>query len=219
MRSLARGLYLVTPETADSDRLLTLSEQALGGGAALLQYRSKLADARLRRGQAEALLALCRRHGVPLIVNDDVALALSIGADGIHIGRDDGDVAAVRARVGPDRLLGVSCYDEFERAQRAADAGADYVAFGAMYASPTKPDAVRAPLSLVSRAVSELDLPVATIGGITLDNAAALVAAGASLLAVVSDVFDAPDPGRRSAAYARLFTVANETSGENEELI
>ncbi|MCB1887346.1 MAG: thiamine phosphate synthase [Rhodocyclaceae bacterium] len=204
---------------ADGERLLAQCAEALAGGAALLQYRSKHTDAGLRRAQATAMLALARRHGVPLIINDDIDLALAIGADGAHIGRDDGDVASARAHLGAGRILGVSCYDTLDRARDAAAAGADYVAFGAMFPSATKPGAVRAPLSILTRAVQELDVPVAAIGGITLDNAGALIAAGASLLAVVSDVFDDPEPGRRSAAYQPLFGTGTGKYRGNEERI
>ncbi|MCB1957197.1 MAG: thiamine phosphate synthase [Rhodocyclaceae bacterium] len=191
----------------DSDRLLTLCARALEGRPALLQYRSKLEDLDLRQAQATALLALCRAREVPLIINDDVSLAVAIGADGAHVGREDGAVTEARARLGRDSILGVTCYNEFERAVQAVADGADYVAFGAMFPSSTKPAAVSAPVSLVERAVRALPLPVATIGGITLDNAPALVRAGSTLLAVVSDVFDHPDPAGRSARYAELFPV------------
>lgn len=202
---LADGLYLVTPDCADTVRLMSLLDAALAGRPALVQYRSKLADRTVRREQALRAASLCRACAVPFIVNDDLELALEVDADGLHIGRDDGDVAAVRAALGRGRLLGVSCYDDWARAEAAVAAGADYIAFGAMFASPTKPHAVRAPLGLLRRARDELTVPVAAIGGITLDNAAQLVAAGANLLAVISDVFDAPDPAARAAAYRQCF--------------
>jgi len=175
------------------------------GRPALVQYRNKLSDPATRRDQAGRLLALCRSAGVPLIVNDSLELALEVGADGVHLGGEDGDPVAARAALGPGRLLGVSCYADLSRGKAARAAGADYVAFGALFSSSTKPTAVRAPLDLLGRARAELDCPVAGIGGITLDNAPQAVAAGADLLAVVSDVFSAPDPGARSAAYRRLF--------------
>lgn len=143
---------------------------------------------------------------MPLVINDDLALALAVGADGVHLGRDDGDPAEARRALGPGRILGVSCYDEWARAEVGAAAGVDYLAFGAVYPSPTKPHAPRAGLELLVRAKRELGLPVVAIGGITLDNAPPLIAAGASLLAVISDVFSAPDPAARAAAYAGLFT-------------
>ncbi len=202
------GLYLVSREDADTARLLAECEAALAGRPALLQYRSKLPQPELRRQQAIALLALCRRAAVPFIVNDDLELALEIGADGVHLGRDDGAIETARHRLGTQRILGITCYDQFERALAAERAGADYVAFGAVYPSPTKPEAVRAPLQLIARAARELTLPVAVIGGITLHNAPPLVAAGARLLAVVSDVFEHAEPGRRAGDYARLFSDA-----------
>lgn len=204
-KSPLQGLYAVTPDDSDSDRLLGLVEQVLAGRPALLQYRNKLATPALRRSQAVAVQALCRCAGVPLLINDDLALALEIGADGAHLGRDDGDPARARHALGAGRILGVSCYDEWPRAEAGARAGADYVAFGAMFASSTKPLAARAPFALIERARRELALPVAAIGGITLDNAAQVVAAGADLVAVITDVFAARDPAARAAAYRPLW--------------
>lgn len=200
-----RGLYLVTPDTADSAALLMGVERALRGRPALLQYRSKQPDARLRREQAQAVAKLCRQAGVRFIVNDSLELALASGADGVHLGRDDGDLRTARELLGAGRILGVTCYNEWSRAQEVVAAGADYVAFGAVFASPTKPAAVHAPLELLSRARHVLRVPVAAIGGITLANAPMAVAAGADLLAVISDVFDDPDPGARAAAYRAIF--------------
>src|SRR5574337_798393 len=203
--SRLRGLYLVTPDWIDTPRLCAAVAAALNGRPALLQYRNKLADLPTRREQAARLLSLCRAAGVPLIVNDSVELALEVGADGVHVGAEDGEPAAVRATLGPGRLLGVSCYADFDQARAARRAGADYVAFGALFSSPTKPAAVHAPLALLGRARAELDCSVAGIGGITFENAASAVAAGADLLAVITDVFAAPDPAARSAAYRPLF--------------
>jgi thiamine-phosphate pyrophosphorylase len=200
-----KGLYAVTPDLADTAALLRRTEQALEGGAMLVQYRNKSAAA-LRHEQAAALLDLCRRHGVPLIINDDLSLALDIGADGAHLGREDGDLAAGRAALGPERILGVSCYDELERAREAKRIGADYIAFGSFFASPTKPAAVRAPLGLLAEARAELGLPLCAIGGITLQNAPQLIAAGADLLAVITDLFESPDIRARATAYTRLFS-------------
>lgn len=200
-----RGLYLVTPDWTDTHRLEAVVAAALEGRPALLQYRNKAADPATRGDQATRLAALCRAAGVPLIVNDSLELALAVGADGLHVGREDGDPAAIRAALGPHRLLGVSCYADLSRGKAARAAGADYVAFGALFASPTKPAADHAPLVLLGQAKVELNCPVAGIGGITLDNAATAVAAGADLLAVISDVFTAPDPAARCAAYRPLF--------------
>lgn len=201
----APGLYAVTPDDADSARLLALVEQVLRGRPALMQYRSKLASAALRRTQAEAVLALCRQAGVPLVVNDDLELAQAIDADGVHLGRDDGDPAQARLALGANRIIGVTCYNEWARAQAGVAAGADYVAFGAVFVSPTKPHAVHAPFELLARARRELRVPVAAIGGITLDNVAEVIAAGAGYPAVISDVFGAPDPAARARDFAACF--------------
>lgn len=200
-----RGLYLVTPDCRDSGQFLARLEAALAGKPALVQYRNKLANDDARIEQAAAAAALCRAAGALFIVNDSVELAHEVGADGVHLGREDCDPTKARARAGAELILGVSCYDDWTRAERAVEAGADYVAFGAMFPSRIKPEAVRAPLSLVTRAHEALGIPIATIGGITLENAPALVAAGADMLAVISDVFDAADPAARAAAYAALF--------------
>lgn len=208
-----RGLYAVTPLGLAPADLLARARRALEGGARLLQYRDKAGpgrDAGQRLGEARALAALCRLHGASLIVNDDIELALAVDADGVHLGRDDGDLAAARERL-PGKLLGASCYDRIALAHIAAGAGADYVAFGSMFASPTKPGAVRAPLSLFTEARA-LGVPLCAIGGITADNAPALVHAGADLLAVLSDLFDAPDVAARAGVFAKLFETESVTS-------
>jgi thiamine-phosphate pyrophosphorylase len=194
-----RGLYAITPETAQSAALLAMVRDALEGGIALLQYR------RSKRQSAEArdVLRLARSYGVPLIINDDVELALELGADGVHLGREDGNLRSARKRLA-GKLLGASCYDQLDLARAAIDAGADYVAFGSVFASPTKPSAVRAPHALFS-AARGLGVPLAAIGGITVENAPQLVAAGADLLAVISDLFDAPDIRLRASQYGSLF--------------
>jgi len=195
-----RGLYAITPESGESAVLLGQVARALEGGIACLQYRRK---ARQSTREALALAALCRASGVPFIVNDDVGLALAVNADGVHLGRDDGDVATARLKL-KEKLLGVSCYDSLAAARGAVEAGADYIAFGSVFASPTKPGAVRAPLSLFSEARS-LGVPLAAIGGITLENAPQVLAAGADALAVISDLFDAADVAGRARAYGKLF--------------
>ncbi len=201
-----RGLYAITPDNADSAALIEKARQALEGGIALLQYRNKLAGPAQRHSEAKELAALARRHGVPFIVNDDVELALAAGAHGAHLGSDDGDLAAARARLG-GRLLGASCHDSLELARAAVRAGADYVAFGSVYPSPTKPGAVRAPLALFGEARA-FGVPLAAIGGITLERAPEVLRAGADLLAVISDLFDATDIAARAREYDRLFSHA-----------
>jgi thiamine-phosphate pyrophosphorylase len=195
-----RGLYAITPDQTERAMLRRQVAQALEGGIAMLQYRRKGAQ---DAGEARELATLCRRRGVPFIVNDDLALALACGADGLHLGREDGDLAVARVKL-VGKVLGVSCYDSLDAARAAVAAGADYVAFGSVFASPTKPGAVRAPLSLFAQARS-LGVPLVAIGGITLENAAQLLQAGADGLAVISDLFDAPDVGARARAYGKLF--------------
>ncbi len=199
-----RGLYAVTPDDMLLPRLSAKVSAALKGGVRLVQYRNKTAPSPLRRAQAAELLRICRAVGAKLIVNDDLALALEIGADGVHLGRDDGDLAAARTALGTNRVLGVSCYNDIARAEIAAAAGADYIAFGAMFTSPTRPDAVPAPLSLIAEA-KHFGLPIAAIGGVTLKNADSVINAGVDMVAVISGLFDTMDITGRATAYQDLF--------------
>ncbi len=198
-----KGLYAITPDTASTEVLTRMVEQALAGGVAILQYRNKLADGALRTEQARALLRLTRAKRVPLIINDDVALAVEIDADGAHVGRDDDGVAAARKKL-PGKLLGASCYASLEAAYGAVAAGADHVAFGSVFASATKPDAMRAPLALFGEAKA-LGVPLVAIGGITTDNASLALSAGADCLAIITDLFGAADIAERAARYQILF--------------
>lgn len=195
------GLYAVTPDLADTAILVARVEAALAGGASAIQYRSKIADAALKRAQAEAVARVHAARGGLFIVNDDAALATAVGADGVHLGEDDGSVAAAREILGPERLIGTSCYDDFELAEAAVAAGADYIAFGSFYASSVKPGARRAGLALLERAAT-LGVPVVAIGGITAANAGELKRAGAHAVAVISAVFDAPDVEAAARAIA-----------------
>ncbi len=199
------GLYAVTPDIADTPGLLATAEAALAGGARLLQYRNKSASSALRLAQARALLALCRGFQVALIINDHLELALAVNADGLHLGAEDGSLAAARERLGPARILGASCYDRLERALAAERLGADYVAFGSFFPSSVKPVAVRAPLALLRQAKRRLSVPVVAIGGITLDNAPQLIAGGADGVAVVSALFGADDVRLAARRFSALF--------------
>jgi thiamine-phosphate pyrophosphorylase len=200
------GLYAVTPEEPETRVLVRKVRMALAGGARAVQYRSKSAGAALRREQGTALLALCRAARVPLVINDDLELAQSLGADGLHLGREDAPLAEARARLGPRTILGASCYDCLELALTARSAGADYVAFGSAFPSATKPGAVRAPLALYRDAKARLDIPIVAIGGITKANARSLIEAGADAVAVISALFDAPDIERCARDLAEMFT-------------
>ena len=193
------GLYAITPDSVDTDLLCQMVEASILGGARVVQYRNKVADHKLRIKQAIALLKVCKKHQIPLIINDHVKLCLAIDADGVHIGGDDGDIAAIKSRIGEDKILGVSCYGEFARAEAAEKAGADYVAFGACFPSSTKPNAPRADLDLFTQA-KKLNLPSVAIGGITLENAASVVEAGANAIAVIGELFkQEPDKIRATA--------------------
>ena len=185
-----QGLYALTPN--DHPQLLGAVSKAIAGGVRMVQHRDKTASAAVRRERAKALLGLCRSHRIPLIVNDDLDLALSIGADGVHLGTGDLPINEARARF-PHGLIGASCYNDFARARVAASAGASYVAFGSFYPSPTQPNTVAAQPDLLMRANRELSVPVCAIGGIRADNAAGLIQAGADLLAVCSGIFAESD--------------------------
>ena len=201
-----RGLYAITDSAlhsgADLERAV---ERAIAGGARAIQYRDKSMDAGRRQSEAAALVQICRRHGVPLIVNDDVELALQVDAEGVHVGRDDSDLEAVRARLGADFVIGVSCYDQVALAEKAERKGADYVAFGSMFPSATKPDATSAGITVLEQARARIRLPIVAIGGITPRNAGSLLEAGVDMLAVVSGVFGHGDPADAAREYARLF--------------
>lgn len=200
-----KGLYALTPDLADTEKLCQLVEVCLLGGASAVQYRNKTADQDLRITQARALLNLCRQHNVPLIINDYIQLCLTIDADGVHLGSNDGNLSEARKQLGEDKILGTSCYNRFELAQTAKVDGADYVAFGTCFYSDTKPNAANAPLELIARAQQELNMPIVAIGGITLDNAALAINAGASSVAVISALFSAHDIKQTAQQFSHLF--------------
>ena len=200
------GLYAITPEHPDPGAALADQvEQAILGGARVVQYRDKSGDGRRRRTEARSLLGVCRHHGVPLIVNDDVELTATVGANGVHLGRDDMEPAAARRRLGTGALIGISCYNKLENAERAQALGADYVAFGRFFPSASKPGAVPADLELLQRARAALLLPIVAIGGICPQNSGPLVAAGADMLAVIDALFGRADIRAAAQAFADLF--------------
>lgn len=199
------GLYAITPDEVRTDILVAKVGLAVSGGASVVQYRNKTAAPALRLEQGRALSELCRAAGAVFIVNDDLALALELDADGVHLGAEDGDLVAARRRLGTDKLLGASCYDRMELARAAASAGVDYLAFGSVFSSGTKPGAVRAPLSLFAEAKRSMTLPLVAIGGISLQNAPQVFAAGADAVAVISALFDAGDIAGCAAGFTRLF--------------
>jgi thiamine-phosphate pyrophosphorylase len=200
------GLYAITPDLADSGALLRKVEAALEGGVRALQYRNKVADSALRLEQARGLARLCRNYHVPLIINDHLDLALGVGAEGLHIGAEDGSSAEARRQLGPDRILGVTCYRKIENALEAARVGASYVAFGGFFSSPVKGGSGGAPMSILGEAKRRTGLPVVAIGGITVDNAPQLIAAGADSVAVITAVFGAADVKAAARQFSVLFS-------------
>ncbi len=201
-RSLIEGLYAITPDELDTAELLRKVRLVLRGGAEVLQYRNKSANAELRREQALALRALTREFAVTFIVNDDAALALAVDADGVHLGGDDGSVAEARRLMGESRLIGVSCYNRQDRAMQAELDGADYIAFGAFFTSSVKPNAPVASLAVLEEASSKIALPIVAIGGVTHENGEQLLEAGAHALAVISAIFSAPDIEQAARKFA-----------------
>ncbi len=206
-----RGLYAVTPDLADTGDLVARVDAAIAGGASAIQYRNKSATPEQRREQAKALARVCSAHGVPLIVNDDPELARAVGAAGVHVGEADAGLAAARAIVGAEAIVGVSCYDDFALAQRLAAEGADYVAFGSFFSSAVKPGARRADVALLARGRS-LSVPVVAIGGITAAGAGQLAAAGADAVAVISALFGSAEPAAIARAAAGIVEQFNANS-------
>jgi len=200
-----KGLYLVTPDWDDTQKMLDVTEAGLRGGAAIVQYRHKTASPELRREQAALLQALCRQYGIPFIVNDFVELAIELDADGIHVGGTDAAVAQVRASVGPSKIVGASCYGSMQLARDAYQAGASYVAFGGFYPSRVKKYEVTTPPEIVAQAKKEIPVPNVVIGGMTQENAVPLVKQGADMVAAISSVYMVDDPEAAAREFARLF--------------
>ena len=210
-----RGLYAITDSALHSGTALEQAvTRAIAGGAKAIQYRDKSEDTDRRHAETAMLVRICRRHGVPMIVNDDIELALLTDADGVHLGRDDADLSTARSRLGNDFIVGVSCYNRVELAEAAQKNGADYVAFGSMFSSTTKPDATRADIATVESVRRRIRLPIVAIGGITPENGASLLDAGVDLLAVVRGVFGHDDPAKSARQYTQLFA----RQAQNEEL-
>ena len=201
-----KGLYAIT-DTANlrSEIMLARTEEILRAGARLLQYRNKQADKNTRIAEAEQLLDLCRQYSVPLIINDDIALAVQTGADGVHLGKTDSTIADARERLGNKAMIGCSCYNDLDRAQQATKSGADYIAFGAFFPSPTNPDAAHATPDIIQTAKQRFKLPIVAIGGITPENGRSLIEAGADMLAVISGLYASETPFNTTTKYINIF--------------
>ena len=199
------GLYAITSkDLLDKLNYLELIEQSLLGGVKILQYRDKSGDAERRYQQAKNLKNLCEKYKTIFIVNDDIGLANKVAADGVHLGIDDQSIQCARQQLGHDKIIGVSCYNKIELARQAQAEGADYIAFGSFFASPTKPQAVRADIELITQA-KPLGLPVCAIGGITRKNATTLVEAGVDMLAVISEIYSSENIFESSKQLSSLF--------------
>jgi len=211
--SAIHGLYVIADTSIITDDLLTAVTKAIEGGAAIVQYRDKSDDHARRLDEATALCELCQQHGVPFIINDDVELAHKSGADGVHLGKNDTAIEIAQQRLGKQSIVGISCYNEIERGRRAIAAGASYIALGSFFPSAVKPDAVRANEALLRQAQQEFTVPVVAIGGITPENGARLIAAGADALAVISGIFNATDIRGAAESYAALFANSSHSQG------
>lgn len=206
---MLKGLYIVTPDWDDTAKLVEVTEKALKGGAELVQYRHKTASPEQRREQAKALQAVCKRYGKPFIINDFVDLAIELDADGVHVGESDEAVAAVRAKVGPNKIVGASCYGDMNLVRKAHEAGANYIAFGGFYPSRIKKYPVTTELDIVKQMKKEMPgLPSVAIGGITLENAVPLVERGVDMISVISSVYFADDPEAAARAFAKMYEKA-----------
>ena len=203
--SIIKGLYAITPDMADLNILVHKTQLVIEGGAFMVQYRSKILDRAVKIQQCAAILRLCREYGVPCIVNDDVEMCRILEADGVHLGENDDNIAEVRRILGEDAIIGSSCYDQLNRAKQAQEEGASYVAFGAMFPTPTKPNAPRATLALLREAKREIHIPIVAIGGITVNNAHDVIEAGVDAIAVITSLFEAKTIKETAETFLKMF--------------
>ncbi len=201
---MLKGLYLIT-DPCWKDDLLNKVESALSGGCRLVQYRNKGAAQSLRKTEALAVQALCETYNASFLINDDIELAVAIGADGVHLGQDDSHCLIARQQLGSEAIIGITCHSDLRLAKNAECDGANYVAFGRFFPSSTKPEAVPAPQQLITEAKQSLAIPVVAIGGITLDNAPNLIQQGVDMLAVSHSLLSADNCEQRARAFNELF--------------
>ena len=202
---IIKGLYAITPDMTDLNTLIQKTQSAIEGGAFMVQYRSKIHDRDVKMQQCAAILRLCREYDVPCIVNDDVEMCHILEADGVHLGENDDNIAEVRRILGEDAIIGSSCYDQLDRAKQAQKEGATYVAFGAMFPTPTKPNAPRATLELLREAKSEIEIPIVAIGGITVNNAHDVIEAGADAIAVITSLYESNSIKETAETFLKMF--------------
>jgi thiamine-phosphate pyrophosphorylase len=202
-----KGLYAITPDSADLNTLIQKTQLAIEGGAFMVQYRSKILNRDVKMQQCAAILRLCREHNVPCIVNDDVDMCRTLKADGVHLGEKDDNIAEVRHILGEDAIIGSSCYDQLDRAKSAQKEGASYVAFGAMFPTPTKPNAPRASLALLKEAKREIQIPIVAIGGITVNNAHDVIKTGIDAIAVITSLYEAKSIKETAETFVKMFQI------------
>ena len=202
---IIKGLYAITPDSADLNTLIQKTKSAIEGGAFMVQYRSKIQDRDVKMQQCAAILRLCREHNVPCIVNDDVEMCRTLKADGVHLGEEDDNIAEVRHILGDDAIIGSSCYDQLDRAKSAQKEGASYVAFGAMFPTSTKPNAPRASLALLKEAKREIQIPIVAIGGITVNNAHDVIKTGIDAIAVINSLYEAKSIKETAETFVKMF--------------
>lgn len=204
---IIKGLYAITPDSADLNTLIQKTKSAIEGGAFMVQYRSKIQDRDVKMQQCAAILRLCREYEIPCIVNDDVDMCRILEADGVHLGEKDDNIAEVRHILGEDAIIGSSCYDQLDRAKSAQKEGASYVAFGAMFATSTKPNAPRASLALLKEAKREIQIPIVAIGGITVNNAHDVIKTGIDAIAVINSLYEAKSIKETAETFAKMFQI------------
>ena len=203
--SIIKGLYAITPDMADLNTLIQKTQSAIEGGAFMVQYRSKIQDRAVKMQQCAAILRLWREYDVPCIVNDDAEMCRVLKADGVHLGENDDNIAEVRRILGEDAIIGSSCYDQLDRAKQAQKEGASYVAFGAMFPTPTKPNAPRATLELLREAKREIHIPIVAIGGITVNNAHDVIEAGVDAIAVITSLYESNSIKETAETFLKMF--------------
>ena len=202
---IIKGLYAITPDMTDLNTLIQKTQSAIEGGAFMVQYRSKIQDRAVKMQQCAAILRLCREYDVPCIVNDDVEMCHILKADGVHLGENDDNIAEVRRILGEDAIIGSSCYDQLDRAKQAQKEGASYVAFGAVFPTPTKPNAPRATLELLREAKREIHIPIVAIGGITVNNAHDVIEAGVDAIAVITSLYESNSIKETAETFLKMF--------------
>jgi len=202
---IIKGLYAITPDSADLNTLIQKTQLAIEGGAFMVQYRSKILNRDVKMQQCAAILRICREYDIPCIVNDDVEMCRVLEADGVHLGENDDNIAEVRRILGEDSIIGSSCYDQLNRAKQAQKEGASYVAFGAVFPTPTKPNAPRATLELLREAKSEIQIPIVAIGGITMNNAHDVIETGIDAIAVITSLYESNSIKETAETFSQMF--------------